>query len=267
MKSTWQPGVKTIPPTGLVIWLSMQRFWSPLWVDRSDSHWSCVHHLGFSSYCADVVTTGGCHVTIVIYVISEGLSSDAHIKSAIHWQLSLDLHKMSYLELGYSADPHRESVQKTNWWFDWEKAPDFYWVLSSHSDREIVPPHFWFSSACSKRSGYDHWQASQGQHWRSIHTEKQLDDPHLGLSTEGHHKILFKSCHLSPTENNFIITKGNALTFTHCCTVCPKSLATTQGHNQVAFKDFVLGVKDCFCLGTSEGYLLGIVGLHQLRSC
>lgn len=140
MNSTWQPGVKTIPPTGLVIWLSMQRFWSPLWVDRSDSHWSCVHHLGFSSYCADVVTTGGCHVTIVIYVISEGLSSDAHIKSAIHWQLSLDLHKMSYLELGYSADPHRESVQKTNWWFDWEKAPDFYWVLSSHSDREIVPP-------------------------------------------------------------------------------------------------------------------------------
>lgn len=77
------------------------------------------------------------------------------------------------------------------------------------------------------------------------------------VSTEGHHKILFKSCQLSPTENNFIITKGSVLSFTHCCTVCPKSLATTQGHNQVAFKDFSLGVRDCFCLGTSERYLLG----------
>lgn len=51
-------------------------------------------------------------MTIVVYVISEGLSSDAHIKPVIHWQLSLDLHKMSFLELGYSADPHKESVQK-----------------------------------------------------------------------------------------------------------------------------------------------------------
>lgn len=51
-------------------------------------------------------------MTIVVYVISEGLSSDAHIKPVIHWQLSLELHKMSFLKLGYSADPHKESVQQ-----------------------------------------------------------------------------------------------------------------------------------------------------------
>lgn len=53
-------------------------------------------------------------MAIVVYVISEDLSFDAHIKPAVNWQLSLDLHKMLYLELGHSADPHKESVQKTN---------------------------------------------------------------------------------------------------------------------------------------------------------